>query len=149
MNDDEQSIDFCVEYGIDKNFDDSRALAELLYHEVCYTNCHWYEKEWPKEAQEIISIYVNCGDVFAWGCADSEDLKDTELKNLWQMWNKDHYYGPMVWACIQRNEMPQKSVAEAIRKNCTEWNIDELGLRPNYYDAAVAEAWKKQNEPTT
>lgn len=113
-----------------KMFEDEKALALLLINEVIFLNDHWWEEEWPEKAQKISSINVNCNDIFAWGCADAEELPYKEIENLYRMWRKDPLWGPAVWCMLQRNEMPQKPV-EKIIKEAGIWNLKELGLGEN------------------
>ena len=52
-------------------FEYEEALAILLMDGVVFTNAfHWVE-EWPEEAKEMTSIFVNCSDVFVWGSSDA------------------------------------------------------------------------------
>ncbi len=137
-------------------FEREKALAHLFLNEVIYTSSHWWkhfklgdrkegggyhsvpreDAEWSAEDSEIISINVNCNDVFAWGCADSEALPHREIENLYRMWVKDPLWGPAVWCMIQRRQMPQKPVGDRIRAAGI-WDLDSLGLGTNTQDAEV------------
>lgn len=126
-------------------FESTMALAHLLLNEVVFLNSNWWmhfetdikdskwalkprsDARWTKEESRMISVNVNCNDVFAWGCADSETLPYDQIKTLYQMWKKDPEWGPAVWCMIQRKFMPQKPVEDAIRKAGI-WNLDEMGL---------------------
>lgn len=114
-------------------FEEAPALAHLLMNEVIFLNDHWWEKEWPEQAREITSLNVNCNDVFAWGCADAEELPYKEVENLYRMWRKDPAWGPAVWCMIQRNQMPQPPVEKLIRKAGI-WDLEKLGLGKNTMD---------------
>lgn len=100
-------------------------------------------------------IYVNCSDVFAWGCADAEDFNDEQLLPLFKLFKKDQSWGTAMWCMIQRKERPQKPVEDAIRKSgiCDfDAFIAEHGLRANIYDGTshimayrkfeLANAWR-------
>jgi hypothetical protein len=114
-----------------EEFQEHLALAYLLYHEIVFLNSFWWYKDNP--LKESISINVNCSDVFAWGCADAEELDYKDLEELYNMVRKDPANGSIVWCCIKRNELPQKPVLERILENDI-WDIMNLGLKPNSYD---------------
>ncbi|BBA65598.1 predicted ORF [Xanthomonas phage XacN1] len=94
-------------------------------------------------------IYVNCSDVFAWGCSDAEDYVDDQLLTLFKMFNKDRSWGTAMWCMIQRKERPQKPVEDAIRKEGI-WDFDafiaEHGLRANVYDGTSMIAARRKFE---
>lgn len=118
-------------------FEQEDALALLLINEVVFLNSHHWEDDWPVEARKAISINVNCNDVFVWGCADAETLPYGEIQALYDMWAKDPREGGNVWCIIRRKQLPQRPVAEAIRKAGI-WDLGamaaEHGLLPNHYD---------------
>lgn len=117
-------------------FETPQALAHMLINEVIFLNDHWWQKEWPDAAKKLASLNVNCNDVFAWGCADAEELPYDEIEPLYRMWRKDPSWGPAVWCMIRRNQMPQKPVEDSIRKAGV-WDLDKLGLGTNTLDAEV------------
>lgn len=133
--------------GKEMMFEKEIALAHLLLNEVVFINSNWWmyfetdikdhkwalkprsDARWTEEESKTISVNVICNDVFAWGCSESETLPHDEIKNLYRMWKKDSQWGPAVWCMIQRGQMPQKPVEDAIRKAGI-WNLDELMLSP-------------------
>lgn len=84
-------------------------------------------------------LYVNCSDIFIWGCSDAELLTDIEdqLLPIIKLFQKDQEWGPEMWCMIQRKERPQKPVEDMIRKT-GKWDFDafikEHNLRDNHYD---------------
>ncbi len=82
-------------------------------------------------------IYVNCSDVFVWGCSDAEDFDSSQLIPLFKLFLKDRSWGTAMWCMIQRKERPQKPVEDSIRKSGI-WDFDafiaEHRLRANVYD---------------
>ena len=120
----------------ERHFEEDRALARLIAEEVCSTNEHWWKKDWPEEARKTFAIFVNCNDIFAWGCADAEPLQHDEIQDLYDHWIKDRNLGPAVWCCKKRRQMPQAPVRKAIEAAGI-WNLSEMGLEPNGYDAAM------------
>jgi len=147
------------------HFEAGNALALMLLNEVIFTNSYWCkvselgawdaekrtcamipipDARWTEEEASMISMHVGCNDVFAWGCADAEDLPESEIRNLYDMWRKDPDWGAAVWCCTKRKEFPQKPVEKEIR-TAGIWNLDDLGLAENYgtkYDREKAEAGK-------
>jgi len=100
-------------------------LAHLLIERVIFVNDGWwYEKEdkpWKKGA---ISHHVNCNDIFAWGCADSEDIIFDEVSELYETWKKDKIWGAAVWCIKKRKARPQPPVEKDMIK--AGYDIDEL-----------------------
>lgn len=102
-------------------------LAHLLLNGVIYCNNGWWNKNWPKDH---ITLHVNCNDVFAWGWADGEEIKFSEISELYNMWVKDEIYGHKVWCIRKRGVMPQKPVEESIRIKGI-WDLDSMNLEKN------------------
>ena len=111
----------------------------MFDNEVIFLSSNWFQNEWPEAAQKQICVFVVCNDMFAWGCADGEDLPFDEIENLYRMWRKDPQWGPAIWCMIKRKEMPQKPLEKMIRKAGI-WDLDSLGLDKNVTDAQVT-AW--------
>ncbi len=126
------------------NFEPDKAVAHLLLNDVIFLNSNWWRAPgerkhtgWTAEEAELISVNVDCSDVFAWGCSDAETLPYDEVENLYRAWKKDPGWGPAVWCMMRRNQMPQKPVEDAIR-TAGIWDIDALKLGSNTIDAEVA-----------
>lgn len=115
-------------------FKDNVALSVLLFTEVIFLNDHWWENSWPEEARKITSLNVNVNDVLMWGCADAIEMEYDELQTVYEYWEKDPIWGTAVWYCKKQNLMPQKPVAEEIRKMGI-WDIDNMGLQNNPTDS--------------
>ena len=103
------------------------ALMLLLADEQTFINSSWWEKEWPEDAKNNISVFANCSDIFAWGVADAERVSYGDLENLYEHWKKDQTWGVAIWCIKKRNEMPQKPVYDVIKSQGI-WNIDEMNL---------------------
>jgi len=118
-------------------FNEELALASLLMNDAVSLNQHWWEENWPEEARMTFAISVNCNDIFAWGCADGEDIKYQDLRSVYEYWSKDPDWGIAVWCIVKRREMPQRPVEQRIR-DAGLWDMDalkaEFALRSNYYD---------------
>lgn len=116
-------------------FEENAALAVLLLADVVFINNFWWKKEggWPQDACDKISLNVNTNDVLAWGCADAIEMDYDDLEEVYTYWEKDPYWGTAVWYCKKLNMMPQKPVADSIRKMGI-WDIDSMGLEKNPTD---------------
>lgn len=111
-------------------FDNKLALAFLLAKDCVFLNSYWWEDKWPEDAQKRTAICVNCNDIFAWGCADAEDMFYSELRDLWEHYIKDPEWGTAVWCMKRRKLMPQPPVEDRIRKAGI-WDLDGMDLRSN------------------
>jgi hypothetical protein len=127
-------------------FESGPALALMLLNGVIFLNDHWWEKDWPDDAKKVTSLNVNCNDVFAWACADAEELPYAEIENLYRMWRKDPAWGAEVWCIKRRNQMPQKPVEKAIRKAGV-WDLDAMLLPANTQDAETQAMFKAMCKP--
>lgn len=117
-------------------FEAGPALAMLLINDVIFLNTNHSHKDWPEEAQSTLKLCVNCNDCFAWGCADAEPIKFSELENLYRLWLKYPRNGSYLWCCIVRGQLPQKPIMDEMIKE----GIDiedyarKFNLKANYYD---------------
>ena len=116
---------------IPKEFDKDNALAFLLINDVIFTNNHWWEKEWTEEAKKTTSLNVNCNDIFAWACADSEEINVNEIEELYKLYRENAEYGQFIWCIKKRNMLPQYPIYELIQ-NETNWDLNKMGLDKNY-----------------
>lgn len=119
-------------------FDAEAAIAALLIEKKIFMNSNWWEKEWPEEAQKRISMNVNCNDVFAWGCADAESLDYSEIKDLFDHYQKDSSWGTAVWCIKKRGYLPQKPIFNAIQSSGI-WDLTKMELKDGFN-------WKLSNK---
>ncbi len=101
--------------------EDEDYLKVLLCENVAFINNGWWRKDWP---QDHVSIHIGCNDVFAWGCADAEDVLCSELQDVYEHWKKDPDWGAAVWCIKKRKQMPQPPVAKILREKG--YNLEEL-----------------------
>ena len=120
-------------------FDPETAISQLVYEGVLFANYRNYShdnKNFTKDGCTII-LFMNCSDVFAWGCADAEDVSsEEELKQLYDLCVKYPNMGSSIWACLKRGEKPQSPVAKRM-KELNEWDISLDNLLDNKYDACL------------
>ena len=137
--------DFIIRSGDWAIFNAQKALAFLLLEDQLFLNTRRYiENDWdPKEKQVVADkpttvIFLNCNDVFAWGCADGEDLLnddelDIEKNELYRLVIyvlENRKWGSTKWVCWKRNMQPQKPVADSMKKD-EAWDDFMESLPPN------------------
>lgn len=98
-------------------------LAFLIAEEEIFIN--------PRKG-ESIKLFVNCNDVFAWGCADLEEIGWDELSDLFFKVIADRKWGSLKWCCLKRNERPQL-VIEKDMKAENAWDEKLDALPENHY----------------
>lgn len=77
---------------------------------------------------ETLLVFVNCSDIFAWGCCDKQELSKKEIKNLFHHWYKNNIWGSAKWCCIQRNQKPQQHVIDEMKSSgCWDDDMENLG----------------------
>lgn len=111
-------------------FEQEAALAYLIASDKVFINNHWWDEELTEKQKQLISINVNCNDVFMWGCADAEEMFYKDIKSVWWHHKVDPEWGTDVWCIKKRGMMPQKPVYESIQLAGI-WNLDEMGLDKN------------------
>lgn len=120
-------------------------LAQLLMDRVMHTNNGTLRHGTWKSDPSVI-CFVNCSDIFAWGCADSESVEGTDsaqspLRDLYEMHMADPKWGSAKWCILKRKERPQRPVLRDMKADGA-WFTDELvlaTLKPNEYDRISAE----------
>lgn len=88
-------------------------LKYLLCEDIIFINNGWWDENWPKDK---VTLHVGCNDVFAWGCADAEDIDYSDLETLYNSVRRDPVWGAAIWCIVKRKQWPQKPVEEQIRK---------------------------------
>lgn len=114
---------------LDEDLPEQDALAYLLLDGVCFINQRHYafKQDCASEGQTTV-VFVLTNDVFAWGCADGDDLPTSEIVPLYRLWRQDNVYGPVKWACRRRQCQPQQALIDAMKQHGA-WD-DELALLP-------------------
>jgi hypothetical protein len=92
------------------HFVHTSALVELLADDVLFCNSFpflYHGNATPQS--ETLVLFVNCSDLFAWGCADAESVTYDELETLYAWWRKSPI-GSQIWCCLKRKMRPQPPV---------------------------------------
>lgn len=119
---------FYIKTKDDVYLQEEQALAHLLENHIVHLNSHWWKNAWDPEQRRLFSVSVNCGDTFAYACADAEELVHDELEDFFAYYVKDTTYGPTIWCMLKRKELPISPVLEQVKKSPI-WgsvNIDDL-----------------------
>jgi hypothetical protein len=118
--------------------DEEYALSVLLKDDVLFCNERETFFEGKGEGSTVV-LYVNCNDIFAWGCADSETLHLAEIGDLYKRYKADPVWGVAKWCCIRRKQQPQPPVKESMKKDGV-WDDVMEALPKNTFDREVHEA---------
>lgn len=129
--DNEEELVISYKYKDKIEFQKEEALALFLIKEIIFLNTNWYKETWTDDAKKSTVLCVNCNDVFAWGCADAEEININELEDLYNHFKKDPEYGHLIWCIKKRNMYPQEPVYKMIQ-NKGIWNLNDLNLKENY-----------------
>ena len=100
-------------------------LAHLILESVIHCNDGWWYKEegipWKEGS---ITHHVSCNDIFAWGCADGEDIGFSEICDLYELWRVNPTWGAAIWCIKKRKQRPQAPIEKRLVE--AGYNINEL-----------------------
>jgi len=115
-------------------FDNEKALGMLLldgtislYDDTEYTNGE-------------IKLWINCNDVFAWACADAEDVHYDDIESIYKSWLADKKCGGIKWAIRKRGMPPQEPMVDLFKENgCWDEEMESIRQKfraehPDQYD---------------
>jgi hypothetical protein len=124
-------------------FDEEQAILQLLTEEILFSNYRTHSSDDKKLTNDgkTIVLFLNCNDVFAWACADAEDVSSIEeLKSLYDYCEKyGAWQGSTIWVCMKRNQKPQRSLEKMLKDN-NAWPIEVEKLQENKYDKFLKDA---------
>ena len=82
--------------------------------------------------RKTVDVGVNSSDIFAWGCADMDDIKWAEIEDLTKLVCIYPKWGFVHWLCIKRQMKPQEPVTVKM-KAAGEWAeyLDEIPAEDN------------------
>lgn len=132
-----ESLDFgcdIVYYFNGEEFcDEERALSILLLDDKVFCNTGTFNDE------KTVCLFVNCSDVFAWGCADAEAFTTSDIPAIWKLYHENQNYGTAKWCCLKRNMQPQAPVKQRMIEHGV-WDDAMEALPENRYDKLRLEA---------
>ena len=79
-------------------------------------------------------LSIFCSRMFAYACADSEEVPDAELEHAHRLYRQHGNDGLILWVAIHRNELPVVEVREDFAKKGIEFPD---GLRENECNKSV------------
>ncbi|HEY6020205.1 MAG TPA: hypothetical protein VIY48_09975 [Candidatus Paceibacterota bacterium] len=89
----------------------------------------WDEDEQVHHDKDDV-LCLNVNDMFCWGCADAEQVRETEIAEVYAAWKADPGWGLVKWAARKRNLQPQRPVIELMKKHGS-WDDVMEGLGKN------------------
>jgi len=120
-------------------FETPLAVAALLAAGVVFVNAPWYRSDLPESDRGVARLLVNSSDVFAWACAEAEDLPMAEIPRLYAAWRADRTWGTTAWCIALRRAPAQPPVAARMHAAGT-WDPERLAREgTTYLDARLAE----------
>lgn len=117
MNEENDEVIFYING--EERYDEDLALAILLKESILFSNeaSFSYTFEGKIYNEKTTGLFVNCNDIFAWGCADAENLPYDQISILYKMWKDDNKWGFAKWCCKIRNQQPQSPVKKDMIKD--------------------------------
>lgn len=100
------TLDENIEYDIKSMFEEDM-VAELLQNNILFIS----------GCKESLTLFVGCNDLFAWESVDGEDIKYSEVEELYKIWRRDKVWGVEKWCCKKRNQRPQIPVEKKMRED--------------------------------
>ena len=118
--------------------DEEAAVAMLLDAGVLYCG-HCIIDSTPS-----IVLYVLCNDLFAWACADGENVSLDELPLLVNLHQEvKNNWGSQIWCCLKRKMQPQLPIKKRMIEDGV-WTQELEALAPNHYDIVCQQHADKQ-----
>ena len=121
-------------------FDEDEAILQLLAEGILFCNYRTHSSDDKKLTNDgkTIVLFLNCNDVFAWACADAEDVSSIEeLKSLYDYCEKyGAWQGSTIWVCMKRKQKPQRPLEKLLKDN-NAWPIEIDELPDNKYDKFI------------
>jgi hypothetical protein len=97
-------------------FVEEYAIVELMEEDILFCNSRRFLDLDGKPEEDTIVLFVNCNDLFMWGCADAECIDLDGLKELYDMRLIDPEWAVEKWCCYKRNMQPQQPVIDGMKE---------------------------------
>ena len=116
-----------INFELDEEYvSEEEMLAYLIIQSDVYLNNGWWFKNDNKPWQEdYTTLHVNCSDTFAYASADGEDLKYSEIRELYEFVKAHNDLGAMAWCIKKRKVRPLEQRCKQIDASGI-WTIEEL-----------------------
>lgn len=100
-------------------FEDEKIIAKMLIEgdlEVFPGEAvNQIDKDEPPE--EVAMLYLNCSDVFIWGCADWEPVTLNDIREIYKMSFENLAWCCTRWVCKKRNLQPQGPIIKDMKRD--------------------------------
>ena len=108
-------------------------LAKLLIDDVLFVGDFntgpFFVSDKPSP-ESTACVWINCNDLFSWGCADCEPLSAQEIPAFFKEYKKDPRNASTRWCCRKRNLQPQRPIIEQMKKD-GEWDEEFENIGKN------------------
>ena len=118
--------------------DVEHCLSVLLHDDVLFANERRFLDGKDVDGPTVV-LFVNCNDLFAWGCADAESLPYDEVGKLFRMHRANAGWGSQKWCAIRRNLKPQPP-AQRLMEMAGAWDAQMEALP----DSPFKGEWPKE-----
>jgi hypothetical protein len=105
-------------------FDPEAAVLILLSNYILYLDSFWDKRDWPEDAREVATLFVDCSHSFG-KPEDKEPVYFNDIEMLYNMWKADPVWGTTVWTAIKRKLMPIPEIVASIKEEGI-WNLIEM-----------------------
>jgi len=131
------------EYWFDENKtepNEEAMISKLLDDLILFPNTRKYICISGAPKKDTIVLFVNCNDVFAWGCGDAEPITLDEIVDLFRLYELNPHCAVVQWVCVKRNEKPQAPIIKFLKEK-NRWNDILENLPENQYDKLMKEKY--------
>jgi hypothetical protein len=130
------------------SYNEARCVIDLLFwNYLCLVSRPGYEGV----EKETVAIEVNTSDTFAWGYSNTDPFPNREIENLWEMVQKEGFFGLVRWTCRRDNKQPQQAIIDDMKK-AGFWDEEMENLGHNefndYWNGLEKEEEKEEGEDT-
>lgn len=88
--------------------------VERIIRELCIKND--VTVFWNKHKDGTLYAFINCSDLFYWGCADGEEILESDIEDIIQAL-EESYDGEALWCARKRKMRPQGAYYKDMMSN--------------------------------
>ena len=96
----------------------SKEIGDLAIRALAAVACYSCDDLWCRDDGEYapLTIFVNCNDLFFWGCSDCETVTAENINTLEQAYKDSKNNGGILFCCRARAMRPQGAYYQYIEK---------------------------------
>ncbi len=83
------------------------SYAERIITEIIIECDADHDISWNTHDNGTIYAFVLCNDLFFWGAADGEEIKESDIPDVVQAYKDSKFHGEILWCCRKRKMRPQ------------------------------------------